>query len=98
MKYSGVSLLIPDVCLAPGKDPSGAAARSSRAVDASALDSAGLLRRPAEGWSCFVYISKHSGVSAFRAFKTRQPKQSCEWILLHDGNEWDHTSFLKRVL
>lgn len=49
MKYSRVSLLIPDVCLAPGKDPSGAAARSSGAVDASALDSAGLLRRPAEG-------------------------------------------------
>lgn len=74
MKDSRVSLLIPDVCLAPGKDASGAAARSSGAADASALDSAGLLRRPAEGWSRLVYISKHSDVSAFRAFSNKTTK------------------------
>lgn len=62
MKDSRVSLLIHDACLAPGKDPSGAAARSSGAIDASALDSAGWLRRPMEGWSYFIYISKHSNV------------------------------------
>lgn len=62
MKDSRVSLLIHDACLAPGKDPSGSAARSSEAIDPSALDSAGLLRSLVKSWSYLIYISKQSNV------------------------------------